>query len=73
MSVRRTYLQLNNRGFSLIEVLSATALLSILSVFSVTQYSKSRTKSLTSEAKIQLGHLHRMEATYRMETQYFYV
>ena len=57
----------NNRGLSLIEILSAVVLLSIVSVFSVTQYNRSKTKSLTKQAKLQLGHLHRMEKMYFQE------
>ena len=64
-------MKLNKRGFSLVEILSATVLISILSVFSVTQYNRQRTKSLTKEAQIQLGHLHRMERTYFMEHNTF--
>ena len=52
-------------------MVSAVALISILSVFSVTQYNRQRTKSLTKEAQLQLGHLHRMEATYHMENNTF--
>ncbi|MDE0151352.1 MAG: prepilin-type N-terminal cleavage/methylation domain-containing protein [Bdellovibrionales bacterium] len=64
-------MKLNKRGFSLVEVLSATALIAVLSVFSVTQYNKHKTKSYTKEAKLQLGHLHRMEAAYHMEHNTF--
>lgn len=45
--------------------------MAILSVFSVTQYNKQKTKSLMKEAKLQLGHLHRMEAAYHMEHNTF--
>ncbi len=55
------------RGLSLIEILSASALISILSVFSVTQYNKSKAKSLTRGAKTQLGHLYNMEKTHFLE------
>lgn len=52
-------------------MLSAVVLVSILSLFSVTQYNKHKTKSLVKEAKIQLGHLYRMQATYRVEHNTF--
>ena len=61
----------NKRGFSIVEILSATVLISILSVFSVTQYNRSKTKSLTKEAKVQLGHLLRMEKMYFIEHNTF--
>jgi len=64
-------LKLNKRGFSLIEVLSATVLITILSVFSVTQYNRHKTKSYTKEAQLQLGHLYRMEKTYFVEHSTF--
>jgi len=64
-------LKLNTRGFSLIEIVSAVTLISILSVFSVTQYNRSKTKSLTKEAQLQLGHLHRMQAIYHSEHDTF--
>ena len=71
LSVGRTILKLNNRGFSLIEISSAVVLISILSVFSVTQYNRQRTKSLTKEAQLQLGHLQRMERLYFIENNTF--
>ncbi len=43
------------------------ALISILSVFSFTQYNRSQAKSLTREAQTQLGHILHMEKTYFME------
>lgn len=46
-------------------------LISIISVFSITQYNRSKTKSLTKTAKIQLGHLHRMEKLYFTEHSTF--
>ena len=52
-------------------MVSAVALISILSVFSVTQYNRQRTKSLTKEAQLQLGHLNRMQAAYHMENNTF--
>ena len=61
----------NNRGLSLIEISSAVVLISIISVFSVTQYNRSKTKSLTKNAKLQLGHLHRMEKMYFQEHKTF--
>ena len=61
----------NNRGLSLIEISSAVVLLSIISVFSVTQYNRSKTKSLTKNAKLQLSHLHRMEKMYFQEEKSF--
>lgn len=68
---RRIDLKLNNRGLSLLEISAAVVLISIISVFSVTQYNKSKTKSLTKSAKLQLGHLHRMEKAYFIEHSTF--
>ena len=64
-------MKLNNRGLSLIEISAAVVLISILSVFSVTQYNRSKTKSLTKSAKLQLSHLHRMEKIYFIEHSTF--
>ena len=68
---KRASLKLNNRGLSLIEISAAVVLISVISVFSVTQYNKSKTKSLTKSAKLQLGHLHRMEKVYFIEHSTF--
>ena len=55
----------------MIEITSALVLMSVVSVFSVTQYKRQKTKSLTRSAQTQLGHLYRMEKTYFAENNTF--
>lgn len=63
---------INNKGFSLVELLAVVAIIGILAVIGIPQYHKFRVKAFQAEAKTQLAAIHTAERTFFLEHETYH-
>ena len=61
---------LNQKGFSLVEIMVVVAIVSILTVIAIPQYQKYRIKAAQNEAKMRLSSLYTVERTFILNWGY---
>ena len=64
---------LNNKGFSMIELMVVVAIIGVLAAIGIPQYSKFQAKARQSEAKLSLAALFTAEESFRQEWNMFSV
>lgn len=66
-------IKLNNKGFSMIELMVVVAIIGVLAAIGIPQYSKFQAKARQSEAKLALAALFTAEESFRQEWNQFSV
>lgn len=60
---------LNQKGFSLVELMAVVAIIGVLAIIGIPQYQKFRVKAFQAEAKTQLAALHTAQRAFYLEYQ----